>query len=67
MGCDQENVGFDPAFSLFNMESVKNSFGFLDLKTKTRAFKKLIVFIRFFVYNKINWQIFSVRYSRWIT
>jgi len=39
MGCDQENVGFDPAFSLFNMESVKNSFGFLDLKTKTRAFR----------------------------
>jgi hypothetical protein len=45
MGCDQENVGFDPAFSLFNMESVKNSFGFLDLKTKTRAFKKLMSII----------------------
>lgn len=37
----------------------------MDLKTKYfKIFNKLIAFIRFFVYNKTNWQIFSVRYRR---
>ena len=41
---------------------IQRSLDFMNLKT--RAFNKLIAFVRFFVYNRINWQIFSVRYRR---